>query len=147
MKNEILGYECMTKGCGIVTQYLLDICPKCKEKDWRAIVTREKIELKESPSAEDILDDWGYVKPEYLPHYEAEITLDGVSKRKFQIKKSDASMQGDKTGVVHRVRIIDKINDRYVEKVAYLDTGTIIRDCDEKLTEHYGHGSDNKKTT
>jgi hypothetical protein len=34
-----------------------------------------------------------------------------------------------------------------VEKVIYTDTGTIIRDCDEKLTEHWGHGNakDSKK--
>lgn len=33
------------------------------------------------------------------------------------------------------------------EKISYTDMGTIIRDCDEKLTEHWGHGSakDSKK--
>ena len=29
--------------------------------------------------------------------------------------------------------MIDKENDKYVEKVVYTDTGTVIRDCDEKL--------------
>ena len=145
MKNEILGYECMTKGCGIVTQYLLDRCPKCQKKDWKAIVTREKMDIKSNPSFDEILDSWGYIKPEYCFEFEKRITKNAVKKKDFEIRLSEESMQGDKTGFVQKIRIIDKENDRYIEKVRYLDTGTIIRDCDEKLSEHYGHGSDKNK--
>lgn len=140
--EEILGYECMTPNCGAVSMELLDYCPLCGKKDWRAIVTRKVIEIKENPEFDDILDDWGLIKEEYLP-FEAEvsITKDGIKKRDFEIKYSSSSFQKDKTGAVSRFRIIDKNNDRYVEKVIYTDTETIIRDCDEKLTEHWGHGS------
>ncbi len=141
-KDEILGYECMTPNCGAVSQILLDECPLCKRKDWRAIVTREKVEIKKNPSTDDILDEWGYIKEEYIPfESEVSITKPGVSKRKFEMKYSSSSFQGDQTGAVKRFRMIDKENDKYIEKVVYNDTGTVIRDCDEKLTEHWGHGS------
>lgn len=141
--EEVLGYECMTPNCGAVSMKLLDYCPLCGKKDWRAIVTRKAIEKKEEVEVYDILDDWGLIKEEYLP-FEAEvsITKDGVKKRDFEIKYSSSSFQKDKTGAVSRFRMIDKKNDRYVEKISYTDTGTIIRDCDEKLSEHWGHGSD-----
>lgn len=148
IQEEILGYECMTPGCGVVSNVLLDYCPLCRKKDWRAIVTRERIEIKENPTIENVLDDWGYVKEEYLPiESEVSIKKENVSKRNFEIKFSRSSFQNDRTGAVLRFRMIDKSNDRYVEKVIYTDTGTIIRDCDEKLTEHWGHGSakDSKK--
>lgn len=146
--EEILGYECMTPNCGAVSMKLLDYCPLCGKKDWRAIVTRKAIKIKEKVEVDDILDDWGLIKEEYLP-FEAEcsITKDGVKKRDFEIKYSSSSFQKDRTGAALRVRMIDKKNDRYVEKICYTDTGTIIRDCDEKLSEHWGHGSakDSKK--
>ena len=145
MNNEILGYECMTKGCGVVTQHLLDKCPMCQKKDWRAIVARDKLDIIENPSPAEMLSELGYIKPEYCFEVELRITKDKVKKKDFKIRLSESSMQGDKTGFVHRVRVIDKENDRYIEKVGYLDTGTIIRDCDEKLSEHYGHGSDKNK--
>ena len=104
--------------------------------------TRKAIEIKENPKPEDILDDWGLIKEEYLPfEAEASITKPGVKKRDFEIKYSSSSFQKDKTGAVARIRMIDKENDKYVEKVVYTDTGTVIRDCDEKLSEHWGHGN------
>ena len=146
--EEILGYECMTPNCGAVSQYLLPYCPLCGKKDWRAVVTRKAVEIKENPTIEDILDEWGYIKEEYLiGEGEFSVTKPDVKKRDFEIKYSNSSFQKDKTGAVARFRMIDKENDRYVEKVVYTDTGTVIRDCDEKLTEHWGHGSakDSKK--
>lgn len=146
--EEILGYECMTLNCGAVSMELLDYCPLCGKKDWRAIVTRKAIDQKEKMEFYVIFDSWGLVKEEYLP-FEAEVsvTKNGIKKRDFEIKYSNSSFQKDETGAVSRYRMIDKKNDRYVEKISYTDTGTIIRDCDEKLTEHWGHGSakDSKK--
>ena len=140
--EEILGYECMTPNCGAVSMKLLAYCPLCGKKDWRAIVTRKAIEIKENPKPEDILDDWGLIKEEYLPfEAEASITKPGVKKRDFEIKYSSSSFQKDKTGAVARIRMIDKENDKNVEKVVYTDAGTVIRDCDEKLSEHWGHGN------
>ena len=41
---------------------------------------------------------------------------------------------------VNKKREIDKINNRYYENVETLD-GKILHHCDEKLTDHQGHGS------
>jgi len=41
---------------------------------------------------------------------------------------------------VNKERIIDIANDRYYELVETLDGGK-LRECDEKLSEHQGHGS------
>ena len=39
-------------------------------------------------------------------------------------------------------RTIDKARDRYTETVTTLDTGEVIKHCDEPLHQHTGHGSD-----
>jgi hypothetical protein len=41
---------------------------------------------------------------------------------------------------VNKVRELDKTNNRYYENVEILD-GKILHHCDEKLTDHQGHGS------
>jgi hypothetical protein len=41
-------------------------------------------------------------------------------------------------------RLIDRRRNRYVERIADPETGEIIKDVDEPLTEHRGHGSDRK---
>lgn len=38
-------------------------------------------------------------------------------------------------------RVIDKYNNKYKEKVLDPETGEIIHDCEESLSDHYGHGS------
>jgi hypothetical protein len=42
---------------------------------------------------------------------------------------------------MHKVRIIDRDNNRYVEKVVDPETGQVLRDVEEPLSEHQGHGS------
>jgi hypothetical protein len=46
---------------------------------------------------------------------------------------------------VNKVREFDKINNRYYENVETLD-GKILHHCDEKLTDHQGHGSAKSKS-
>ena len=41
-------------------------------------------------------------------------------------------------------RIIDRENDRYMEKVIDPETGEVTRHCDEPLSKHQGHGSAKK---
>lgn len=49
------------------------------------------------------------------------------------------------SGVWHRLRrVIDRENSRYVEKIEAPD-GTIVRDVDEPLSDHRGHGSAKKR--
>lgn len=42
-------------------------------------------------------------------------------------------------------RLIDRKNDIYHEKITDKETGQIIHECDEKLSEHFGHGSAKNK--
>ena len=42
---------------------------------------------------------------------------------------------------VNKNRVIDRENNRYFECVVDPDTGEIIHECCEPLTEHFGHGS------
>ena len=47
------------------------------------------------------------------------------------------------SGFVHKIRIIDKINNNYYEHVAD-ENGTEIHHCQEKLSKHIEHGSAKK---
>jgi len=48
-----------------------------------------------------------------------------------------------KTGkYVEKLRCVDRQSDRYWEIVADPETGEIIHRCDERLSDHKGHGSD-----
>jgi len=38
-------------------------------------------------------------------------------------------------------RLIDRVRDRYRERVTNPETGEVIHKCDEPLTQHKGHGS------
>lgn len=42
---------------------------------------------------------------------------------------------------MEKSRVIDKYNNKYKEKVTDPETGTIIHECEESLSEHFGHGS------
>jgi len=49
---------------------------------------------------------------------------------------------------VDKQRLIDRENDRYIEKVTDKVTGEVIHETDHPLSEHWGHGSAKiKKTT
>lgn len=47
--------------------------------------------------------------------------------------------------MVRKGRLIDKENNWYEEIVSDPDTGEIIHEAKEKLTDHYGHGSAKNK--
>lgn len=47
---------------------------------------------------------------------------------------------------VEKIRHIDRENDRYYERVSDTNTGEIIHECSERLSEHYGHGSARRKS-
>ena len=46
---------------------------------------------------------------------------------------------------VKKDRVIDRENDQYYERVVDPDTNEVIHECEELLSQHYGHGSDKKK--
>ncbi|HBX23603.1 MAG TPA: hypothetical protein DEF34_08245 [Desulfotomaculum sp.] len=47
---------------------------------------------------------------------------------------------------ISKERIIDRENDRYYEKAQDTETGFVLHECDEPLSEHTGHGSDKKNS-
>ncbi len=55
---------------------------------------------------------------------------------KLRLKRRDA---GDRLILLQRLQ--DRDNDLYKEKVENLETGEVIRDVTERLSEHRGHGS------
>lgn len=47
--------------------------------------------------------------------------------------------------MVHKVSMFDKDTDEYVERVTDIETGEIIHECVEPLSEHVEHGTAKKK--
>ena len=46
--------------------------------------------------------------------------------------------------MVHRVRLINRDDDSYFERITDYESGEIIHECEEPLSKHIGHGSDTK---
>lgn len=46
---------------------------------------------------------------------------------------------------MRKERIIDRDNDYYKEKVVDPETGDVVHECEEKLSDHLGHGSNKPK--
>ena len=46
--------------------------------------------------------------------------------------------------LVLREQVIDRDNDVYFEKVTEYEDGSVIHHCEERLSEHQGHGSAKK---
>lgn len=42
--------------------------------------------------------------------------------------------------LVHRARVIDRDNDQYLEKITDYESGEVIHQCEEPLSQHQGHG-------
>jgi NAD-dependent SIR2 family protein deacetylase len=47
---------------------------------------------------------------------------------------------------MRKTRIFDHKNDRYREVVTDPETGEVVHECDEPLSQHRGHGSDKKRS-
>lgn len=54
---------------------------------------------------------------------------------------SGDALRGSTGTWTHKGRVIDRKNDWYEEVVTDLETGAIIHQCAERLSEHQGHGS------
>jgi len=59
--------------------------------------------------------------------------------------KSGDEMRSSTGEWVEKLRIIDRENDNYVERVVHPDTREIIHSCDEPLSKHTGHGDAKSK--
>jgi hypothetical protein len=62
-------------------------------------------------------------------------------KKPFVEEMSMPEYSYSKGKIVHKYRLIDRDNDKYAEKVSDYQSGEIIHQCEEHLTEHFGHGS------
>src|SRR5437763_1918267 len=73
----------------------------------------------------------------------------GLRMKHFRISRwltdvfSGSDLRRSVGDVVRKYRRIDRANDRYVEHVQ-TDDGTVLRDVDEALSSHRGHGSAKK---
>lgn len=65
-----------------------------------------------------------------------------TGKRKWFVEVfSGANWSRSLQRFVRKERTIDRDNDRYVEKVTDPENGDVLRDVDEPLSQHQGHGS------
>jgi hypothetical protein len=65
-------------------------------------------------------------------------------KRPYVESKNVPHYSHSRAKLVHREQLLDRDNDRYFERVTDYETGAIIHECDEPLSQHIGHGSDTK---
>ena len=64
------------------------------------------------------------------------------SAKKLRFDTYSGVEHSHKYGKLVRVhRTIDKDNDRYMEKVIDMQTGAILHECDEPLSQHINHGT------
>ncbi len=47
--------------------------------------------------------------------------------------------------MVHKIRDFDRDTDKYIERITDIQSGEIIHECIEPLSEHIGHGTPKKK--
>ena len=99
-------------------------CPKCGSSKKRIILNDEDcIEIHEWLTGK--IKDKSY-NSKKNPRYEF---IKGDDLRKDDVKW----MKKD--------RVIDKYNDNYMEEVTDPETGEVVHKCEEKLSDHFGHGS------
>lgn len=75
-----------------------------------------------------------------MEHLRAKGHQAGSNKVAFDTRSGASYYRKD--NVWHRlVRNIDHVNDRYTETITIMKTGELVRQVDEPLSEHTGHGS------
>ncbi len=104
------------------------LCPVCKKTAFRI----EEVSISDLEVGNDFLDIKD--KNEQYP-----------SKRKLRQHIKTGVKRGKDDRLVHIRRVINADTDQYKEKVIDMETGEVIRDCNELLSEHRGRGSERKK--
>ena len=67
-----------------------------------------------------------------------------IGNRKLRQERIDGHVLSANGNLVHKIRVIDNVGDVYFEEIKDLD-GSVIHKCQEKLSEHRGHGYAKKK--
>lgn len=109
-----------------------DPCEKCGSVERNIIVTaHEKLEIE----TYDLIKLKRWSNDSSIPSKKRlrKETISGYEKR---------VSQGD---WVKKIRVIDRDNDLYIEKIVVKKTGEVIRDVCEPLKQHQEHGSAKKK--
>lgn len=102
------------------------LCPKCGEKQFTMTFL---------------------VTEQFLPNNTTKITQrDPHSNSKKRVRREHfVGMDANKDGkLMVKERLIDKDANIYYEFVKDPQSGEVIRLCHEKLSDHFGHGSDKK---
>ena len=71
----------------------------------------------------------------------------GIGGRPFYETKSGADLHRATGRWMERDLVVDRENDRYIERVVDPETGKVIHVCEEPLSEHQGHGTAKKKSS
>ena len=102
-----------------------EICPQCGSKRRTVVLGyRESITLHEKTKLSG--------------------TVDGEKKPKFEILQGD-DLQKNTGKYMNKRRLIDRENNWYEEVVTDPETGEVIHECKEPLSDHRGHGDAKKK--
>ena len=106
--------------CGYELIELTCICPKCgsNKKTFHVSIV-EKVTARDGLKAK---------RPGKKRPYFESLNIPSLSVR---LKK-----------IVNLIRIIDRDKNHYHEKVSDYDSGEIIHECKESLTDHVGHGTE-----
>lgn len=103
----------------------VDKCPKCGSKEFSCLIRiNDSLHMQESIRG----------KTNKMPG----------KKKPYQEFQHGVDYSKTLEKFVNKDRIIDRENDRYYEKVKDPDTGEVLHECQEKLSEHIGHGSAKK---
>ena len=65
----------------------------------------------------------------------------GSTGRPFLEAKAGANLHRTSGNWMHRDLVIDRDNDRYVERIVDSKTAAVIHECKEPLSRHRGHGT------
>ena len=70
----------------------------------------------------------------------------GPGEKKARLEVRTGASQSHSLGkLVDHYRLIDRGNDRYIESVTDYESGEVIHQSNELLSEHHGHGTAKKK--
>jgi hypothetical protein len=69
----------------------------------------------------------------------------GVTGPPFFEAKAGADLHRKSGRWMQRDLVIDRDNDRYLERVVDPETGTVVHECEEPLSQHQGHGTPKRK--
>ncbi len=135
MENEVNArIECTDCGVRLPDEWISSentgVCPKCgsNQKTIQLNIVEE--------AALDIRDSLtGKVK---------DINFNSKKNPRYEFFEGDDLRKSDSKWM-NKSRVIDKYNDKYLEKVTDPETGDVVHHCEERLSDHFGHGSDKFK--